>query len=88
MVVGFVSLVLAGALRAALLSSGPLGCKLAINGLWRVVLLGQQKGRLNRAALSGSFLPLALFGRGGVYMVCIVWLPMGLVSREAFALRI
>ena len=41
MVVGFVSLVLAGALRAALLSSGPLGCKLVSNGLWRAVWLGE-----------------------------------------------
>ena len=37
MVVGFVSLVLAGVLRAALLRSGPLVCKLVGNVLWRSV---------------------------------------------------
>ena len=41
MVVGFVSLVLAGALRAALLSSGPLVCKLVSNVLWWAVWLGE-----------------------------------------------
>ena len=47
-----------GVLRAAL--SCPLGpwcAKLASNVLWRAVRLGQQKGRLIRAAHRGSFLP-------------------------------
>ena len=66
----------------------PLGfVELVVNVLWRVVLLGQQKGGSIEPPLGVGF-ALALFGRGGGYMVCIVWLPMGLVSREAFALRI
>ena len=40
MVVGFVSLVLAGVLRAALSRSGPLVCKLVSDVLWRAVWLG------------------------------------------------
>ena len=58
MVVGFVSCVLSGALRAALLRSGPLVCKLVSNVLWRAVRLGQQKGRLIGAAHRGWFCPL------------------------------
>ena len=37
MVVGFVSCVLSGVLRAALLRYGPLVCKLVSNVLWRAV---------------------------------------------------
>ena len=57
MVVGFVSCVLAGALRAALSPSGPGLCKLVSNVLWRAVL-GQQKGRLIRAAHRRSVCPV------------------------------
>ena len=64
MVVGFVSCVLAGALRTALSPSEngavalwALVCKLASNVFWRAVRLGQQKGRLIRAAHRGSVLP-------------------------------
>ena len=58
MVVGFVSLVLAGALRTALSPSGPWCAKLASNVFWRAVRLGQQKGRLIRAAHRGWFRPV------------------------------
>ena len=44
MVVGFVSCVLSGVLRAALLRSGPLVCKLVSNVLWRAVWLGELSG--------------------------------------------
>ena len=58
----FVSCVLAGALRAALLSCrarwGPWCAKLASNVLCRAVRLGQQKGRLIRAAHRGSVCPV------------------------------
>ena len=40
-VVGFVSCVWAGALRAALLRSGPLVCNLVSNVLWWAVWLGE-----------------------------------------------
>ena len=58
MVVGFVSLVLAGAFRTALLICRVLWalvCKLVSNVLWRAVLLGQQKGRLDEPPIVGRF---------------------------------
>ena len=53
--VGFVSCVLAGVLRAALLRSGPLVCKLVSNVLWRAVRLGQQKGGSFEPPIVGGF---------------------------------
>ena len=76
--------------------SCPLGlwcAKLVGNVLWRVVWpavrssWGSKKGGSIEPPIVGRF-ALALFGRGGVYMVFIVWLPMGLGSREALALHI
>ena len=61
MVVGFVSLVLAGAFRTALLSSVPLVCKLVGNVLWRAVWLGElscygrKKGGSNEPPILGRF---------------------------------
>ena len=46
---------------------GPWRAKLVVNVLWWAVLLGQQKGRLNQAALSGSFLPCRCSVAGGLY---------------------
>ena len=58
---GFGISLLAGTFRAALSSCRALWalvCKLVVNVLWRAVLLGQQKGRLNRAAHGGLFCPV------------------------------
>ena len=61
MVVGFVSLVLAGAFRTALLSSVPLVCKLVGNVLWRAVWLGElscygrKMGGSNEPPILGRF---------------------------------
>ena len=61
MLLEFVSCVLAGVLRAALLRSGPLVCKLVGNVLWRAVWLGKlscygsKKGGSNEPPIVGCF---------------------------------
>ena len=75
MVVGFVSCVLAGVLRAALLRSGPLVCKLVSNVLWRAVWLGDLSCYgSKKAALSSRPSWVVLPGRRSVSSSTAEWL--------------
>ena len=75
MVVGFVSCVLAGVLRAALSRSGPLVCKLVSNVLWRAVWLGDLSCYgSKKAALSSRPSWVVLPGRRLVSSSTAEWL--------------